>query len=80
MITATIFEAKTNLSQLVKRAQKGETVLITFGRAKEPVVRLEPVQPVRKKRLGVLATPGFVLGKGFFEPLDDDEIADDRGL
>jgi len=38
------------------------------------------VQPVKKKRLGVLETPGFVLGKGFFEPLDDDEIGDDVAL
>jgi prevent-host-death family protein len=80
MITATIFEAKTNLSHLVKQAQKGEEVIITSGRNKTPVARLEPVQPVPKKRLGVLATPGFVLGDGFFEPLDDDEIGDDRGL
>ena len=31
MIQATIFEAKTNLSRLVKRAQKGEVVVITAG-------------------------------------------------
>jgi hypothetical protein len=32
------------------------------------------VQPVKKKRLGALETPGFVLGKGFFEPLSEDEL------
>jgi len=80
MITATIFEAKTKLSHLLKQAQKGEVVIITSGRSKTPIVRLEPVQPVAKKRLGILETPGFVLGPGFFEPLDDDEIGDDRGL
>jgi prevent-host-death family protein len=80
MISATIFEAKTNLSHLVKQAQKGEVVIITSGRNKTPVARLEPVKPVVKKRLGVLETPGFVLGEGFFEPLDDDEIGDNRGL
>ncbi len=36
MITATIFEAKTNLSDLVKKAQKGEIVIITSGRDKNP--------------------------------------------
>lgn len=35
--SATILEAKTNLSKLVKKAQKGETVIITSGRAKTPV-------------------------------------------
>jgi antitoxin (DNA-binding transcriptional repressor) of toxin-antitoxin stability system len=80
MSTATIFEAKTNLSQLIKQAQKGETVIITSGRDKTPVAKLGPVHPVKKKRLGALETPGFVLGPGFFEPLDDDEIGDRVGL
>ena len=63
MITASIFEAKTNLSNLVKHAQKGEVVTITSGRAKTPVARLEAIQPIAKKRLGVLETPGFVLSE-----------------
>jgi Antitoxin Phd_YefM, type II toxin-antitoxin system len=37
MITASIFEAKTSLSELVKKAQKGEEVIITSGRKKTPV-------------------------------------------
>lgn len=74
MIKATIFEAKTNLSELVKQAQRGETVIITSGRDKTPVARLEALQPVRKKRLGVIETPGFVLTDTFFEPLPEDEL------
>ena len=74
MSSATIFEAKTNLSQLIKQVQKGDTVIITSGRDKTPVAKLGPVQPIKKKRLGALETPGFVLGKGFFEPLDQDEL------
>jgi antitoxin (DNA-binding transcriptional repressor) of toxin-antitoxin stability system len=80
MSSATIFEAKTNLSQLIKLAQKGETVIITSGRDKTPVAKLGPVEPVKKKRLGALETPGFVLSPGFFEPLNDDEIGDSVGL
>jgi len=74
MITATIFEAKTNFSNLLKQAQKGEEVVITSGRAKTPVARLEAIQPVAKKRLGALETPGFVLTEQFFEPLPDEEL------
>jgi prevent-host-death family protein len=74
MISATIFEAKTNFSSLVKRARKGEVVTITSGREKTPVARLEAVQPVKKKRLGALETPGFVLFEQFFEPLPEDEL------
>jgi antitoxin (DNA-binding transcriptional repressor) of toxin-antitoxin stability system len=74
MITATIFEAKTNLSALVKKAQKGETVIITSGRNKTPVAKLEAIEPVVKKRLGVMYDPSFVLGEAFWEPLPEDEL------
>ena len=74
MITASIFEAKTNLSQLLKQAQEGEVVLITSGRARTPVARLEAIQPMGKKRLGALETPGFVLSERFFEPLPEEEL------
>jgi prevent-host-death family protein len=74
MITASIFEAKTNLSNLLKETEKGEIVIITSGRSKTPVARLEAIQPVAKKRLGALETPGFVLSEKFFEPLPEDEL------
>jgi prevent-host-death family protein len=73
--SATIFEAKTNLSKLVKKAQKGETVIITSGRAKTPVAVLTAARPAGKKRLGALKTPGFALTSAFFEPLPDEELA-----
>jgi antitoxin (DNA-binding transcriptional repressor) of toxin-antitoxin stability system len=72
MVKATIFEAKTNLSALVKKAQSGEVVIITSGRKKTPVATLnpiEPAQPVAKKRLGALYDPNFVLTDAFWEPL-----------
>ena len=71
MVTATIYEAKTNLSELLKQAQRGETVIITSGRDKTPVAKLEAIAPVAKKRLGVLHTPGFALTDAFWEPLPD---------
>ncbi len=74
MAVATIFEAKTNLSELVKLARKGETVIITSGRSRTPVARLEAIHPVGKKRLGVRETPGFQLTEAFFEPLPEDEL------
>jgi antitoxin (DNA-binding transcriptional repressor) of toxin-antitoxin stability system len=74
MITASIFEAKTNLSQLVQQAQKGEVVVITSGRAKTPVARLEAIHPVGKKRLGALETSGFMLSEKFFEPLPEEDL------
>jgi prevent-host-death family protein len=70
MITATIFEAKTNLSELLKKAQAGETVIITSGRDKKPIARLEAIQPEKKQRLGGrFENPAFVLSDSFWEDL-----------
>ena len=77
MITATIFETKTKLSELLRKVQSGETVIITSGREKTPVARLQPMEPVpvkKPKRLGVMETPGFVLGDAFWEPLPEEEL------
>ena len=74
MVIASIFQAKTNLSSLLKKALQGETVVITSGRDKTPIARLEAIPPVKKKRLGALETPGFVLTEAFFEPLPEEEL------
>jgi antitoxin (DNA-binding transcriptional repressor) of toxin-antitoxin stability system len=74
MITATILEAQTNLSELVKKAQEGETVIVTSGHDKTRVAKLEPIHPAKKKRLGVCEIPGFVLGDAFWEPLPEEEL------
>jgi antitoxin (DNA-binding transcriptional repressor) of toxin-antitoxin stability system len=74
MSSSTIFEAKTNLSRLIQRALQGEDVQITTGRERKPVVRLVPVEPVRRnRRLGFLEGLGDV-GPEFFEPLPEDEL------
>ena len=57
MITATIFEAKTNLSGLVKKVQAGETVIVTSGCGKTPVAKLEAVPPQIPKRLEIREIP-----------------------
>lgn len=84
-----IYEAKTNLSKLVKRANAGETIYIgAYGHAE---AILAPI-PVRKPiRLGVLAhlrDPDFDLGsedligpdpeiwEDFFAAMDSDETSD----
>ena len=73
MITATIFEAKTNLSELVKKAQMGEEVVITSGREKKPVAKIVSTEPIQFQRLGFLETPGFEIPESFWEPLSDEE-------
>jgi prevent-host-death family protein len=76
MHTATIFEAKTNLSELVRRAQAGEEVLITSGRERKPVARLvavDPKPPLASRRIGFMEGEGSV-GPEFWDPLPDDEL------
>ncbi len=74
MVTATIFEAKTKLSELIKLAAKGEEVIITSGREKTPVARLQPIEPVKIQRLGFLAKPGWECPESFWDPLPEDEL------
>ena len=74
MHTATIFEAKTNLSELVRRAQLGEEVVITSGRERKPVARIVAVNPVpESRRIGFMKGEGSV-GPEFFDPLPEDEL------
>jgi prevent-host-death family protein len=75
-----IHEAKTNLSALVAKAEKGEEVVI--ARAGMPVVRLVPVNTQSKKRPD--RRPGFMKGKiwigpNFEDPLPDEILAAFRG-
>lgn len=74
MVTATIFEAKTNLSALVKKAQQGEVIVITTGRKKTPIATINPILPVTKKRLGSMLIPGFVPTDAIFDPLTNEEL------
>lgn len=63
-------DAKTQLSQLVARAEQGDTVLI--ARHGVPAVRLEPVSAAQPRELGFLSID---LPETFFDPLPADELA-----
>jgi prevent-host-death family protein len=56
MCSVKVHEAKTNLSKLIARAQRGEEVVIARG--KIPVVRLVPIGVVQGRR-----QPGVLRGK-----------------
>jgi prevent-host-death family protein len=72
MIVTTIHRAKTNLSGLIEKAERGEEVVIARG--KQPVVRLVPVKQPPKKRAPGMFRGEFELGPAFFEPLPPDEL------
>jgi antitoxin (DNA-binding transcriptional repressor) of toxin-antitoxin stability system len=68
MIEATMFQAKTQLSELVKRAQRGEKVVLTTGRKRVPVAEIVALKPVKERVLDLFHHPGFEI------PADFDEL------
>ena len=69
----TVHQAKTQLSRLIAQALAGEEVIIARGA--EPVVRLEPVKPARKRPTFGSMKGQFALTDAFFEPLPEEELA-----
>ena len=68
--TVNVFEAKTNLSKLIAKAEKGEDVII--ARAGKPVVRLTRLEPEKKSiRFGGLKGKIWI-ADDFDEPLPAD--------
>jgi len=70
----TVHEAKTNLSKLLRKAARGEEVIIARG--KKPVAKLVALASQEKKRI-----PGRLKGKIWyapdaFDPLSKDELAE----
>ena len=69
----TVHQAKTQLSKLIAAALAGEEVVIARG--SEPMVRLTPLAPLKRKRVPGRLKGQFKLTDAFFEPLPDDELA-----
>ena len=73
MVQATMFEAKTKLSELVRRAQLGEKVILTNGRDRVPVAEIVALEPLKKRPLGLFAVPGFEIPEDF-DDLPEEEL------
>ena len=72
-----IFQAKTQLSQLIEKAEQGEEVII--ARAGKPVVRLTALKPEKKKiRFGGLKGKVWI-ADDFDAPLPRDVLAEFEG-
>jgi antitoxin (DNA-binding transcriptional repressor) of toxin-antitoxin stability system len=70
MAEATMFEAKTQLSNLVKRAQRGEKVILTTGRKRTPVAMIVALKPARERTFDLFPNPKFDI------PADFDDLPD----
>jgi len=69
-ITVNVQEAKTRLSELLGRVERGEDVVI--ARAGTPIAQLTAVQPVPARRFGVM---DLVVTDAFFVDLPEVELA-----
>jgi prevent-host-death family protein len=78
METITIHKAKTQLSRLIKKACRGEEIVIARG--KEPVVKLVPITQTRGDRQPGALKGKIHIGPEFFEPLAENLplVSDDR--
>ena len=70
MAEATMFEAKTQLSALVKRAQRGEKVVLATGRKRTLVAMIVALKPVKERVFDLFHSPDFDI------PADFDELPD----
>jgi len=73
MAHATMFEAKTQLSDLVRRAQRGEKVVLTSGRSKVPVAEIVAIRPAKERVFDLFHHPGFDIPADF-DDLPEDEL------
>jgi antitoxin (DNA-binding transcriptional repressor) of toxin-antitoxin stability system len=78
MAEATMFEAKTQLSRLVRQAQRGEQIVLTTGRKKTPVAMIVAIKPVKERALGMFYQPDFKIPDDF-DDLPEDELKAWRG-
>jgi prevent-host-death family protein len=69
MVAVGVHEAKTRLSELLRRVAAGEEIVIMRGR--DPVARLIPAAPLRPRRLGI-DQGVFVVPDDFDAPLSDE--------
>ena len=73
-VTVNVYDAKTQLSDLLKRVEAGEDIVI--ARAGKPVVRLVPVEQRTGKRPGRGAAKGRMwVADNFDDPMPDIEAA-----
>jgi len=73
MSTVTVHHAKTNLSRLIRKAAKGEEVIIARG--KKPVAKLVPIGEAGGKRRPGSLKGKLRVGRDFFKPLPKNELA-----
>jgi prevent-host-death family protein len=71
METVNIHDAKTNLSRLLERVQKGEEIML--AKAGVPIAKLVPIS-LPKRELGFLRPAGVIDPVELIAPLDEESL------
>lgn len=71
-ITVNIHEAKTRLSELLRKAQQGNRIII--ANAGRPVAELTPIVTKEHRKPGILKGKG-ISGRELLEPMTPEELA-----
>lgn len=71
--TVNIHEAKTHLSRLIERAERGEEIII--AKAGTPKVRLAPIEEAPAVRRPGRFAGSLKVGVSFFDPLPEEDLA-----
>ena len=66
-----IYEARQQLSKLVKRAEQGEEIILT--RRSRPVARLVKAQATKKRELGLFRGHQVVIDPDWWKPMTEEE-------
>jgi len=75
LVLVNIYQAKSQLSALLHKAQAGEEIVI--ARAGKPVARLTPIMPSVSRsgvRFGGISSKRLKLSADFHSPLTDDDL------
>ena len=76
MHTLSVGELKTNFSEVIRQLQKGEEIIISYGKKKEKIAVLMPYSHYKnrpKRRLGLLKDLGHYV-------IHEDFKIDDEGM
>ncbi|PPF78944.1 type II toxin-antitoxin system prevent-host-death family antitoxin [Subtercola sp. Z020] len=70
--TVNVQEAKTRLSEILSRVERGEEFILARGG--KPIATLRAVEPVSRRVLGF--APGPDLPDSFWDPMTEEELAE----
>jgi antitoxin (DNA-binding transcriptional repressor) of toxin-antitoxin stability system len=71
-LVVTVEEMEGNLRKLLDAVRDGKHIVVTEQNV--PIALLNPLRPKNKREFGALKGQ-FVVGKEFFDPLSEDELA-----